>query len=513
MILRELRRITEKWGFLPKAELISLAERLEVPLHRLHEVITFFPHFRLEPPPAAEVRVCRDMACHLRGADRCYEAMTALADEFGVERRVLADEIVDRNGDEPSPPPALAKSLQPRVEVSWVSCLGRCDTAPALLVEFHARGRSHPARALTAENLGDAAARARVLISAHQTGVDVPPEPLDRTWLSGQIDPYAGHNTEAIGREPYAAVRQYGEQLKQAHDDASRRAIGDSLIETLKVSDLRGMGGAGRPAFSKWSEVRIESERADATYVICNGDESEPSTFKDRELLLRAPHLVVEGMVLGALLVGAHRGYIYIRHEYYQQIEAVEKEIARARDLRVLGDDVLGTGLAFDLETFESPGGYVCGEQSALIEAIEEHRAEPRNRPPAVEANGLYNRPTLLNNVETFAWVPAIVVRGGAWYRDVGVQDSQWYQSKAKSGARGRGLRLFSICGDVTCPGVYEVPVGLTLGELIERAGGMRGGLPLLAFAPSGPSGGFLPASLRPSDLLVKISKVLPGRS
>ena len=151
-----------------------------------------------------------------------------------------------------------------------------------------------------------------------------------------------------------------------------------------------------------------ESGRAERTYVICNGDESEPSTFKDREILLRAPHLVVEGMVLGAMVVGASEGYVYIRHEYFNQIHAVEAEIQRAGALGILGSDVLGTGQSFDMKVFESPGGYICGEQSALIEAIEEHRAEPRNRPPVIEANGLFNQPTLLNNVETFAWVPAI---------------------------------------------------------------------------------------------------------
>jgi NADH:ubiquinone oxidoreductase subunit F (NADH-binding) len=297
-------------------------------------------------------------------------------------------------------------------------------------------------------------------------------------------------------------------------------AVVQAFLDELKTSDLRGMGGAGRPAYTKWDEVRKESKRAEATYIICNGDESEPSTFKDREILLRTPHLVVEGMVLGALVVGAHRGYVYIRHEYHDQIRAVDEEIARARDLGVIGRDVLGTGQPFELEVFESPGGYVCGEQSALIEAIEEHRAEPRNRPPVIEANGLFNRPTLLNNVETFAWVPAIALRGGAWYRDSGVAESPWYIARRNpkmtpaEWPRGKGLRFFSICGDVAQPGVYEVPVGLTVGELIELAGGMRDGLELLAFAPSGPSGGLLPARLTPEDLPAKRRRSFPaGRS
>ncbi len=511
MILPELRRIQEQLGYLPKSALLSLAERLDVPLHRLHEVITFFPHFRLEPTPAVEMWVCRDMACHLRGAGRCFEAMKALADEFGVEMRATADEVLDGNVGGASPPKHLTGPLKPRVKLGWVSCLGRCDGAPAVLVELHALGRPDQGRVFTGPNVASSAARLRAVISAHLAGVQLPPDPVDRSPLSGWIDPYRAQGQEQQEHEPYAAARRFAESLKGAGDHASRRAAGDALVDTLKTSDLRGMGGAGRPAFTKWAEVREERQRADSTYVICNGDESEPSTFKDRELLLRAPHLVVEGMVLGALLVGAHRGYIYIRHEYFDQVHAVEEEISRARALGVVGADVLGTGHCFELEAFESPGGYVCGEQSALIEAIEEHRAEPRNRPPAIEANGLHGKPTLLNNVETFAWVPAIVLRGGDWYRDGGLQETEWYIRKGKPGARGKGLRLFSICGDVNRPGVHEVPVGLTVGELIERAGGMRDGSPLLAFAPSGPSGGFIPAILRPGDLPEKYRRNFPA--
>ena len=181
------------------------------------------------------------------------------------------------------------------------------------------------------------------------------------------------------------------------------------------------------------------------------------------------------------------------------------------------GPTCSGPARSFELEVFESPGGYICGEQSALIEAIEEHRAEPRNRPPVIEANGLYNQPTLLNNVETFAWVPSIVLNGGAWYRDSGLADTPWYVARRKPDdkperwPRGKGLRFFSICGDVARPGVFEVPIGLTVGELIAMAGGMRDGLPLLALAPSGPSGGLLPAMLTPADLPAKRRRNFPA--
>jgi NADH:ubiquinone oxidoreductase subunit F (NADH-binding)/NADH:ubiquinone oxidoreductase subunit E len=479
MFVPQLRAIQERCGYLPPEEIKDLSARLDVPLHRLHEVISFFPHFRREPPPDVEVRVCRDQACYLRGAADCRLRLEQVAAAFGGPDRV---------------------------RVEGVSCLGRCDAAPAVLIELHRKGHHDQARVVQRGSIDECAERLREIVRAHLNGREIPPGPVDRSPRGWRIDPY--HADEP--REPYAAVRAFAAAWKQGADPAARKAVGQALIDALKTSDLRGMGGAGRPAFSKWGEVRGESERADATYVVCNGDESEPSTFKDRELLLRAPHLVVEGMLLGALVVGAHRGYVYIRHEYFDQIHAVRAEIRRARELGFVGPDVLGTGQPFELEVFESPGGYVCGEQSALIEAIEEHRAEPRNRPPVIEANGLFNRPTLLNNVETFAWVPAIALRGGEWYRDGGVADSPWYiarrrpDDKPERWPRGRGLRFFSICGDVARPGVYEVPVGLAVGELIAMAGGMRDGLPLLAFAPSGPSGGLLPARLTPADLPAK---------
>jgi formate dehydrogenase beta subunit len=492
VIVQQLRAIQEVHGYLPIEQIVALSERLGEPLHRLHEVISFFPHFRLEPPPDVEVHVCRDQACHLGGAAQCLSMLRGVAAEFGGEARVSVD---------------------------GVSCLGRCDGAPAVLIELHRKGQRDRALVLQRPAVGEYAARLKAIIAAHHEGRELASDPLDRSPGPWRIDPYLGLGSDESGgiapkaspasssREPYAAVSVFAAALKEAADSVARRAVGQGLIDELKTSDLRGMGGAGRPAFSKWGEVRDESERAKQTYIICNADESEPSTFKDREILLRAPHLVLEGMVLGALLVGARQGYVYVRHEYFDQIHAVAAEIARARALGVIGPNVLGTGHPFELEVFESPGGYICGEQSALIEAIEEHRAEPRNRPPVIEGNGLFNQPTLLNNVETFAWVPSIVLNGGAWYRDSGLADTPWYVARRKPGdkperwPRGRGRRFFSICGDVARPGVFEVPTGLTLGELIALAGGIRDGLPLLAFAPSGPSGGLLPAILTLADL------------
>jgi NADH:ubiquinone oxidoreductase subunit F (NADH-binding)/NADH:ubiquinone oxidoreductase subunit E len=435
-IVQELYAIQKRCGYLPKPELQALARRLRTtPLHRIHEVASFFPHFRLDPPPPLEVKVCRDMACHLRGADEYQKNVVEIAEELA------SGEIV----------------------VEGVSCLGRCDGAPAVLIGEHVyrapgyeRIRSLMRAAL--QNPGESPARAATQFRTRGTisaGIGA------TGW---RIDPYAG-------REDYEAVRRYA-----ATPDS------DALIEQLKIGDLRGMGGAGVWAHQKWRDVR--DARGDTKYCVVNADESEPGTFKDRELLLQTPQLVIEGLILAGLVTGAERGYIYIRHEYEEAIEIVRAAILRAEALGVCGDNVLGTGKSYPVEVFVSPGGYICGEQSALIEAMEDHRAEPRNKPPMLETNGLYNKPTLVSNVETYAWVPAILIHGGAWYREQGVNGAN-------------GLRFFSISGDVNNPGVYEVPSGITLRSLIEdHAGGILEGQVLKAFAPSGPSAGFLPARL-----------------
>jgi len=490
MLVQQLRKIQERFGYLPRAELESLSVRIDVPLHRIHEVVTSFPHFRLEPPPLVEVLVCRDLACHLARAPELLERLKEVAAEFGGGAGV---------------------------QVETVSCLGRCDGAPAALIELHQAGQPDQFRILERSPRANPQAQLREIIRSHLAGAPVPPEAIDRSRRPWRIDPYsrAGDLAAADVAEqgaqrsisPYQAARSLATILNQAKSPHERRAAGDHVVDALKTAELRGMGGAGVPAFRKWQDVR--DAPGDTKYVVCNADESEPATFKDREILLRTPNLVIEGMVLAALLVRAERGYIYVRHEYYHQIDILNEAIGQARSFGVIGPNVLETGQPFELEVFESPGGYVCGEQGALIEAIEERRAEPRNRPPQIETNGLFDRPTLLNNVETFAWVPAIFLRGGLWYADSGRKGGPWYARKGKPGAK--GLRFFSICGDVNGPGVYEVEIGSTLGELIELAGGVRGGLRLKAVAPSGPSGGFIPAVLTKDDIPPEFRRGFPA--
>jgi NADH:ubiquinone oxidoreductase subunit F (NADH-binding)/NADH:ubiquinone oxidoreductase subunit E len=440
MIVQELRLIQQRCGYLPGPEMQALSDRLKVPLHRVHEVASFYPLYRLKPPCGVEVKVCRDMACSLRGSARLQENLASSAHEFGTGQ----------------------------VEVGGVSCLGQCDRPVAVSINDHYVYR----------DLDEAALRDVIRKAVHHEALPHPH--ADRSPAGWKIDPYDG-------RPGYEALKQFV---------ASRDA--GALLKKLEVANLRGMGGAGFPTARKWSAVR--GAPGAEKYVVCNADESEPGTFKDRDLMRRVPHLLIEGIVLAGLVTGASRGYIYIRHEYTEETEVLEESLREARDRHhVVGDNVLGSGLSFPVELFVSPGGYVQGEESALLEAMEDRRGEPRNKPPFPVFNGLFNRPTVINNVETLSWVPAICLRGGEWYRDQGVNGAT-------------GLRFVSISGDVNRPGVYEVPFGLKVRDLVlGLAGGLPAGRRLKAIAPSGPSGGFLPARIRAADLPPKfVQEKLP---
>jgi len=422
LIFDDLREIQSQYGYLPPKQLQELSERTETPLFRIHGVADFYPHFHLSLPPKVSMSVCSDMSCHLRGAD------------------------------------GLKASLQQRfhgmsekdVAVRDVSCLGQCDGAPAVSINDHIY------RSVTT-------AQAEALVFAALGGSQLPDMPAEEK--AGQLasDPYPDG-------EPYGALRR----LAVSRDY-------DGVIAQLKSSGLAGLGGAGFPTGVKWEAVR--KERGPEKYVVCNADESEPGTIKDRFIMRNLPNLVIEGMIIAGLVTGAQKGILYIRHEYQEQEKILHQEIERCYQAGILGESVLGSGLTFDLELFVSPGGYICGEESALIEAIEGKRAEPRNKPPFPVAQGVFNKPTALNNVETFANVPQILVRGVEWYKSQGV-----------GGAA--GLKFVGISGDVRKPGVFEIPMGLPMSEVIfNLAGGIVRGKKLKAFAPSGPSSGYLPAS------------------
>ena len=411
-LVSELRKLQEAEGWLSPEGLQALAARLSVPLHRLESVSTFYTHFRRTPPSGMELEVCRDLSCRLAGGESACARLRTLASERGD------------------------------VALREVSCLGRCDAAPAAA-------------------LGD-----RILSAAD-------PDAIEAALASGARDPEtrAGHAWPAA--DPYAAG-----------DDPPYRVLREVLagpprapIEVLDASGLRGMGGAGFPTARKWSLVAAEASLP--KHVICNADESEPGTFKDREILHDLPHLVIEGMAIAGYCVGAERGTVFIRHEYAAERLRLEQAIEIARAEGALGCGIFGSDFDFEIDVFVSPGGYVLGEETALLECMEGRRGEPRNKPPFPGQSGLFGRPTLINNVETLAHVVSIVDRGADWWHGLGREGFS-------------GHKFLSVSGDVCEPGVSLFAMGTSLREVLERHGGMLDGEDPLAVAPGGASSHFL---------------------
>jgi NADH:ubiquinone oxidoreductase subunit F (NADH-binding)/NADH:ubiquinone oxidoreductase subunit E len=413
-LIGELYRLQEEHGYLRDIDLKALATRLRVPLYRVEEVVSFYTHFRRSEARRTEVAICRDLSCHLLEGYDFYSKVRQLLDD---------------DGD---------------IDVHEVSCLGRCEHAPAALVNGSPVGRVSP------EEL---AHRARNADKLPPIGLAQP-----RRW---RID-YCG---EAGDR--YAVYSAYRERRDE--DVAAGEIIG-----TLKEAGLRGMGGAGFPTGLKWELVRKES--LTPKYVICNADESEPGAFKDRMILQELPHLIIEGMRLAASVSGATQGYVFVRHEYEPERMAMQIALDDARARGVLSN-------GFDIEIVVSPGGYILGEETALLEALEDRRGEPRTKPPYPGQKGLWGHPTVINNVETLALAPAILRHGADWWKAQGIRGHA-------------GLKFIGVSGHVEKPGVFEIPFGTTVAELIAMAGGVIDGRALKAFAPGGASSNFLPASM-----------------
>ena len=284
---------------------------------------------------------------------------------------------------------------------------------------------------------------------------------LDRPWL---LDTYQSEGG-------YEALKKIiSEQMPQ-----------DALIELVKQSGLRGRGGAGFPAGLKWSFINRAAPGD--KYIVCNSDEGEPGTFKDRDVLRYNPHALIEGMIIAGYAIGATAGYNYIRGEFWEPYERFEAALAEARTAGLLGDNILGSGFSFDIHTHLGAGAYICGEETALLESIEGKKGQPRFKPPFPAMFGLYGRPTVINNTETLASIPDIVRQGPKWFHDIGTE---------KSG----GSKLFSISGNVARPGVFEIPMGTPFAELLEMAGGVRNGRKLKAVIPGGSSAPVLPGEV-----------------
>ncbi len=272
-----------------------------------------------------------------------------------------------------------------------------------------------------------------------------------------------------IARDGYAAAAK-------ALDGLSR----EEVVEIMKASGLRGRGGAGFPTGIKWeSGLKAVSEDGQK-YMVCNADEGDPGAFMDRSILEGDPHSIIEGMMLGAYAIGADKGYVYVRAEYPIAVERLSAAIEQARDRGLLGTDILGSGFQFDLEIRIGAGAFVCGEETSLLASIEGKRGEPRQKPPFPFERGLFDKPTIIDNVETLANAAPIILNGAEWYRQFGTEKSA-------------GTKVFALAGDIINAGIIEVPMGIRLGDIIYKiGGGITGGRKFKAIQSGGPSGGCL---------------------
>lgn len=463
LLLPTLHAVQDRVGWISQPAINYIARRLVVPPAEIYGVATFYALFTMAPMPAAVVHVCDDMACRLKGAE---QIAADLERELG---------------------PAGHPGQDARASWYRSPCLGQCDRAPAAMFTF----AGDPCTRLNTGPLDSETILRRLEDASHPHpeghvhGLDTAPT-ADRLAAIRQFAPQAGADglrlLARVGRIDPTSLTDY-----LAHDGykALKEAIAigpDRVIEEVITAEVLGRGGALFPAGRKWAAAR--ATQSWPKNIVCNADEAEPGTFKDRVLLEEDPFGLVEAMTIAGFAVGAELGFIYLRGEYPLAEERMQHAIDTAREQGLLGADVMGGGFAFDIEIRRGGGAYVCGEGTAIYESIEGKRGEPRNKAARSTTAGLFQKPTVLNNVETLANIPSIILEGGSVYAALGTSGSN-------------GHKLFSISGHVARPGVYEAEFGITLRDLIEMAGGVPGGKAVKAVNLGGAAGAFVgPESL-----------------
>ncbi|MET7362796.1 NADH-ubiquinone oxidoreductase-F iron-sulfur binding region domain-containing protein [Streptomyces sp. NPDC005562] len=494
-LLPGLHALNDRVGWISEGGLDYLCRRLTVPPAEGYGVATFYSMFSVRPRPATVVRVCTDLACG--GAALCGEVAERLRSAPGVaveaspclgvcERAPAA--MVVRAGAPASAGPAREDERGARSKVRGQSPVaaepmdaGRGGSGE----KAHATATIAPATpealAVAATNPELAPAEPPAALSVPQAGHPDQPDPPDRPGHPGRADLLLLHR---IGTVDPASLDDY-----RAHGGytALRRAfaIGPAeVIREVTESGLVGRGGAAFPTGRKWAATAAQPDHPH--HLVCNADESEPGTFKDRVLMEGDPYALIEAMTIAGYATGAHLGYLYLRGEYPRALRRLRHAIDRARARGLLGDDVLGQGYAFDIEIRRGAGAYICGEETALFNSIEGYRGEPRSKPPFPVEKGLFGKPTAENNVETLVNVLPILTMGAQAYAAIGTGQST-------------GPKLFCVSGSVARPGVYELPFGATLGELLGLAGKPDN---LRAVLLGGAAGGFV----RPDELDIPLT-------
>ncbi|WP_020125639.1 NAD(P)H-dependent oxidoreductase subunit E [Streptomyces sp. 303MFCol5.2] len=444
LLLPGLHAINDRIGWISEGALDYLCRRLTVPPAEAYGVATFYAMFSVEPRPATVLHVCTDLACAIADAS----ALCA-----GIESRLGTGSGV-----------SLERS----------PCLGLCERAPAAL-------------AVKAGDPVSTAVSAPANIEAAVLAASAPDSAPEEEPAAGAV-PQAGDPSlillNRVGAVDPSSLDDY-----RAHGGytALRRAFAlgpAGVIREVTDSGLLGRGGAAFPTGRKWQATASQPDRPH--YLVCNADESEPGTFKDRVLMEGDPYALVEAMTVAAYAVGAHKGYLYLRGEYPRALRRMQYAVDCARARGLLGDDILGQGYAFDVEIRRGAGAYICGEETALFNSIEGYRGEPRSKPPFPVEKGLFGKPTVENNVETLVNVLPILTLGAPAYAAIGTPGST-------------GPKLFCVSGSVEHPGVYELPFGATLGELLTLAGVREN---LRAVLLGGAAGGFV----RPDELDIPLT-------
>jgi len=372
-----------------------------------------------------------------------------------------------------------AKGLQEEVRIVPTGCFGLCALGPIMIIYpegvFYANVKESDVPEIVEEHLLKGRVVQR-LIHTDETTKELVTNLADTSFYKiqqrvalrncGEIDPE--NIDEYIARDGYAALAKVLTQMTP-----------DDVIQTLLDSGLRGRGGAGFPTGLKWKFAKgYENEQK---YVCCNADEGDPGAFMDRSILEGDPHALLEAMTIAGYTIGANQGYIYVRAEYPIAVQRLDIAIKQSREYGLLGDNVLGTGFKFNIDLRLGAGAFVCGEETALMTSIEGNRGEPRPRPPFPAEKGLYNKPSILNNVETYANIPQIILKGADWFASMGTEKS-------------KGTKVFALGGKIEHTGLVEVPMGTTLRQIVEEVGGgIPNGKKFKAAQTGGPSGGCIP--------------------
>ncbi len=445
LLLEVLHGLQARIGWLSPGGLGEVCRRLHVPPADAYGVATFYSLFSVKPRAKTIVHVCEDISCQVRGAPALMEALATRLGPAGTER----------NG------------------ATWMRspCLGLCETAPAAMLTVAGRA---PVCATWGRATLDQLVAATAGIAPPRGPPPVAQDPASLRLLRRvAVDP--------TQLQAYQHAGGYAALFKAL--DLGPAAV----IAEVSASGLMGRGGAAFPTGRKWAAVA--GQAAQPHWLVCNADESEPGTFKDRVLIEADPFALVESMTIAAFATGCAIGIVYLRGEYPLAHERLSNAIAQARAAGLLGENIRGTGFSFDLDIRKGAGAYICGEETALFNSIEGKRGEPRSKPPFPVEVGLFGKPTLINNVETLCNVPLILLEGAAAFAAIGTKTST-------------GTRLFCLSGHVRAPGLYEVPFGTTLRALLDLAGGVAEGRSLRAVLLGGAAGTFV----GPGDLDVPLT-------